>query len=144
GRGGRMKIETDQVEILGGIRHGKTLGSPICLQIRNLDFQTWESVMSVWPVAEEIAGKKEVYRPRPGHADLAGGLKYGEHDMRNILERASARESAARTAAGCICRQLLELFGIEIASHVLSVGSARSDNPDPTWEDLRRIQDSEL
>lgn len=141
GRGGRMKIENDEVEITGGIRFGKTIGSPIGLLIRNRDFQNWQQAMSVWEEPGE--GKKSVRRPRPGHADLPGGLKYGEHDLRNILERASARESAARTAAGSLCRQFVEKAGIAIASHVLSTGGIRSQLETPTWEQILSVQDSE-
>lgn len=141
GRGGRMKIENDEVEITGGIRFGKTIGSPIGLLIRNRDFQNWQQAMSVWEEPGE--GKKSVRRPRPGHADLPGGLKYGEYDLRNILERASARESAARTAAGSLCRQFVEKAGIAIASHVLSTGGIRSQLETPTWEQILSVQDSE-
>lgn len=141
GRGGRMKIETDDVEITAGVRFGKTLGSPIALVVRNRDFQNWKSSMSVWDPGTDQG--KSVHRPRPGHADLPGGLKYNEKDLRNILERASARETVARTAAGSIARQLLDQVGIEIASHVLSIGSVRSAIADPTWEEIARVQDSE-
>jgi len=124
GRGGRMDIETDRVEFLGGVRFGVTLGSPVSMEIRNLDFENWSEAMS--PEGEypgsEIA--RSVTRPRPGHADLAGALKYGTHDARNILERASARETAARTAAGALGRLLLNEAGIRITSHTVAVGEA--------------------
>jgi chorismate synthase len=141
GRGGRMKIETDEVEITGGIRSGKTIGSPITIVVRNRDFQNWQTVMSIWEKADE--SKREVHRPRPGHADLAGGQKYGEHDLRNILERASARETVVRVAAGAICKQLLGNIGINIASHVLAIGPVESQTKDATWEQILRVQDSE-
>lgn len=141
GRGGRMKIESDEVQITGGLRFGKTIGSPITLVIPNRDFQNWQSPMNVWEGPME--SKREVHRPRPGHADLPGGLKHGEHDLRNILERASARETVARVAAGSICRQLLEIFSIQIASHVLSVGMVESANQNVSWEKILLVQDSE-
>src|SRR5437868_5898144 len=113
GRGGRMKIEQDQIEILSGVRHGLSLGSPLALMIENKDWANWNEVMAT--DAREIPAEKSrrVKRPRPGHADLAGGLKYDAHDLRNVLERASARETAARVACGAIAKQLLANFGIE-------------------------------
>ncbi len=121
GRGGRMKIEKDEIEILSGIRFGKTLGSPIAFQIRNLDFVNWERKMAV-----EGAPPKD-YKPitlaRPGHADLAGVQKFGHDDIRNVIERSSARETAARTAAGAICKELLRPFGVSWLSHVTNLGS---------------------
>ena len=141
GRGGRMKIETDEVEITGGIRFGKTIGSPITIVVRNRDFQNWQESMAVWDIPPEP--KKAVHRPRPGHTDLPGGQKFGEHDLRNILERASARETVARVAAGSLCRQLLEIAGIQIASHVVSVGRVGTPLKSPTWDEIQRIQDSE-
>jgi chorismate synthase len=142
GRGARMKIENDQVEITAGLRFGKTLGSPISLMVRNRDFQNWEEIMNVWQ--EPSQAKRAVHRPRPGHADLAGGLKYGEQDLRNILERASARESAARTAAGALCAQLLEHAGIQIASHVTRIGSVSLSERNIAWEKIQSVQDSDL
>jgi chorismate synthase len=124
GRGGRMKIERDAVEILGGVRFGETLGSPVAMVIRNRDFANWTEVMD--PTGERpsaVAGRR-VTRPRPGHADLAGSLKYGTHDARDILERASARETAARVAAGALARSFLLQSGIEVTSHTVSVGRA--------------------
>ena len=117
GRGGRMKIESDSAEILSGIRHGKTLGSPIALMIENKDFVHWQDVMSTTPLTSELKNDRSVKRPRPGHADLAGGQKFGARDLRNVLERASARETTARVAAGALAKQLLLQFGIEVASH---------------------------
>lgn len=119
GRGGRMKIETDTVEILSGVRGGVTLGSPVTLLVRNRDFENWSHIMGTAQSTEE----RGVYVPRPGHADLTGALKYAHRDMRNVLERASARETAIRTAVGGVCEALLEALGIHLISHVLSIGS---------------------
>lgn len=119
GRGERMKIESDHAEILSGVRHGKTTGSPISIFIENKDWKNWQEIMAVEPVKVNI---KRVTRPRPGHADLAGVLKYGHDDIRNILERSSARETAMRVAIGALARRLLEEFNIIIGSYVLSIG----------------------
>jgi chorismate synthase len=124
GRGERMKIERDQIEILSGIRHGKTLGSPVCFLIRNKDWVKWQSSMNEAPIYEGT-NTNAVVRARPGHADLPGILKYQTRDIRNVLERASARETASRVAMGSFCRILLMRFGIQIGSHVLSVGTER-------------------
>ena len=124
GRGGRMKIESDQVEFLGGVRFGRTLGSPVSLLIRNKDFANWTEPMAVEGPHPGPERAIAVTRPRPGHADLAGSLKYGTHDARDILERSSARETAARTAAGALARSLLRAVGIEVTSHTVSVGNA--------------------
>ncbi len=121
GRGGRMKIETDKVEILTGVRHGKTIGSPISLVIWNRDFENWGEKMAVEPVKTEI---EKVLIPRPGHADLVGKYKYQYDDIRNVIERASARETAMRVALSSIARRLLGELGIRIGSHVFSIGSA--------------------
>ena len=132
GRGRRMAIEQDRAEILSGVRRGETLGSPITLQIKNRDWSNWLHTMSVEANPDESLGgarRAPVTRPRPGHADLAGGLKYDRQDLRDILERASARETAARVAAGGVARALLRRIGIEIASHVFLIGGARIDNP---------------
>jgi chorismate synthase len=118
GRGGRMKIEKDAVRILSGVRHGKTLGSPITLQIENLDWVNWEERMNAAPVETPI---EPVTRVRPGHADFTGAIKYGHSDVRNAIERSSSRETASRVAVGGLCRQFLALFGISVHSHVLSV-----------------------
>src|SRR3954452_19617041 len=134
GRGGRMKIETDTVEILSGIRHGQTLGSPIALTIANDDYVHWEDVMSATPIDEEPKNPRTVTRPRPGHADLAGGQKYGARDLRDILERASARETAARVACGAIAKQLLAAFSIEVRSHVVQLGGSPEAPLEKTWE----------
>jgi len=119
GRGGRMKIEKDKVEILSGVRFGFTLGSPITLMIRNKDWENWTDIMAV---EGEPINKREITNPRPGHADLVGGIKYGFTDLRNVLERASARETASRVAVGSVCKQLLEDIGIKIGSYVVSIG----------------------
>lgn len=124
GRGGRMKIERDRVEILAGVRHGETLGSPVSFLITNRDWENWTTAMSAEGAAEG-ADRREITRPRPGHADLPGVLKYRRSDVRDILERASARETAARVAGGALARLLLRRYGIRIGSHVLAVGSER-------------------
>ena len=122
GRGGRMKIETDSLELLSGVRHGRTLGSPVTLQIRNHDFENWRDVMSPAPQPPEARKRRALKHPRPGHADLAGAIKYLTDDLRNVLERASARETAARVAGGALARALLRASGVEIRSHVLRIG----------------------
>jgi chorismate synthase len=124
GRGGRMAIENDTVEITSGIRHGATLGSPISFVIKNKDWDNWQIAMAI-DSASEAADRRPVSRPRPGHADLAGAIKYQTHDVRDILERASARETAARVAGGAFCRIFLEYFGIKIGSHVIAIGAER-------------------
>ena len=125
GRGGRMQIEKDKVKILSGIRQGKTLGSPIALLIPNLDWGNWDKVMAVEKRDEEIPS---LTHPRPGHADLAGGIKYGFYDLRNVLERASARETAARVAAGAVCRKVLEEFDIYLYSRVIRIGREKDES----------------
>jgi len=127
GRGGRMKIERDAVEVRGGIRHGRTLGSPVALLVANRDYANWEERMSPWPVATEV---EESHLPRPGHADLAGSLKYGHRDVRNVLERASARETAARVAAGALAKELLRALGVSVHSHVLRIAAVEAPPPD--------------
>ena len=130
GRGRRMAIEADQVQILSGVRRGLTLGSPLAILVPNRDWPNWEHTMAVEAAPDPAAGgarRASVTRPRPGHADLAGALKYGFDDLRDVLERASARETAARVAAGTVARLLLERFGVAIAAHVTSVGGARLD-----------------
>lgn len=123
GRGGRMQIERDTAEILSGVRGGYTLGSPIALKIENKDWENWQEIMG----AEEAAAKRVVTCPRPGHADLTGGMKYNHRDLRNVLERASARETAARVAAGALVRQLLDAFGVQFLTHVASIGPVRDN-----------------
>jgi chorismate synthase len=141
GRGGRMKIEKDRVEILSGVRHGMTLGSPLALMIENKDWANWDEVMAVEP--KELAPEKSrlVKRPRPGHADLAGGLKYDARDLRNVLERASARETAARVACGAIAKQLLEQFGIAVRSHVIQLGGIPEQPLELTFDQVSSIPD---
>jgi chorismate synthase len=134
GRGDRMKIEQDRAEILSGVRHGLTMGSPISLLIWNRDWENWKDVMIVSPTSKSV---EPVTRLRPGHADLPGVMKYAQDDVRNILERASARETAARVAVGAVARRLLEEFGIAIHSHTVSIGgvSAKGEKPDKIdWE----------
>ncbi|MGI9098136.1 MAG: chorismate synthase [Solirubrobacteraceae bacterium] len=123
GRGGRMKIERDRAEVTSGVRHGVTLGSPIALLIANRDYANWEERMNPWPVAAEIP---EVHLPRPGHADLVGTQKYNLSDVRNVLERASARETAARVAGGALARTFLRALGVEIRSHIVQIGSVHA------------------
>jgi chorismate synthase len=135
GRGGRMKIETDTAEIVAGVRHSHTIGAPIAILIRNRDWQNWTEALPVEDAAGGEDKKKPVTRPRPGHADLAGGIKYNFHDARYILERASARETAARVAVGAMAKALLGEFGIEILSHVIAVGSVRLERP-AGWDEL--------
>ena len=120
GRGGRMKIEKDRVKILSGLRFGYTLGSPITLMIENKDWENWTDIMAI---EGEPVEKREITNPRPGHADLVGGIKYGFEDLRNVLERASARETTTRVAVGAVCKQLLEDIGIKIGSYVISIGN---------------------
>ncbi len=143
GRGGRMKIEKDSVKIYTGVRWGRTLGSPIGLMIRNKDWENWRDKMSPDPMFLNSADA--VTRPRPGHADLAGALKYNTTDIRNILERSSARETAMRVAVGSVAKRLLDEFGIEIISQVLSIGNVYSKVPKISIQELKkRVEASEL
>ncbi len=129
GRGGRMKIEQDTAEPTAGVRHGHTLGSPVALSVVNRDYANWEERMSPWPVA---AALEEVHLPRPGHADLAGVTKYGFSDVRDVLERASARETAARVAGGALCKAFLRALDVEVVSHVRQIGAVFApDYPEP-------------
>jgi chorismate synthase len=140
GRGGRMKIESDRAIVTSGLRHGRTLGSPVALRVENRDYANWEERMSPWPVEAEVA---EVHLPRPGHADLAGVQKFGFSDVRNVLERASARETAARVACGALAKTFMRRLGVEVHSHVLSVGGVEAlerDSLVPT--DFARVDDS--
>jgi chorismate synthase len=123
GRGGRMKIERDAAEVTSGVRHGRTLGGPIALSVRNRDYANWEERMNPWPVEAAVP---EVHLPRPGHADLAGVQKYGFTDVRNVLERASARETAARVAGGALAKAFLRALGVEVVSHVTQIGSVQA------------------
>jgi chorismate synthase len=142
GRGGRMKIEKDEARFTGGLRGGETLGGPIAFEIANRDHGVWEKVMGPLEVDVEAAGKRKLTSPRPGHADLAGGLKYGRRDLRDILERASARESAARVAAGALCRQLLLALGIRVKSGVLSIGDVAAPDGPRAYEDLEKVDET--
>jgi len=140
GRGGRMKIERDAVEIRSGVRHGLTLGSPIAVLVANRDYPNWDQRMNPWPVDAEA---EEVHTPRPGHADLAGLLKFGHTDVRNVLERASARETAARVAAGALAKAFLAALGVSVHSHVLQIGSVRAPQRDELGlNDLAGVDDS--
>jgi chorismate synthase len=126
GRGGRMKIERDSAQVTAGVRHGRTLGGPIALQVQNRDFANWEERMNPWPVDAEVP---EVHLPRPGHADLVGTWKYRTSDVRNILERASARETAARVAGGALAKAFLRAVGVEVRSHVVQIGTVHAPAP---------------
>jgi chorismate synthase len=140
GRGGRMKIERDRVQVTGGVRHGRTLGGPIALQVINRDYANWEDRMSPWPVDGDVA---EVHLPRPGHADLVGTQKYGLTDVRDILERASARETAARVAGGAVAKAFLAALGVEVLSHVVQITGVlapRRDDLQP--DDFAAVDDS--
>jgi chorismate synthase len=137
GRGGRMKIERDRVHLTSGVRWGRTLGSPLTLTIPNLDWENWKATMSVAPPEPGTAAKL-VTRPRPGHADLAGAMKYGHKDIRNVLERSSARETTARVAVAGVAKKLLSEFGIEILSHVTEIGGVRAGELDLPWSEIRR------
>jgi chorismate synthase len=137
GRGGRMQIERDQVHISSGVRWGVTLGSPITLTIQNRDWENWKQTMSVGPPASG-APPKAVTRPRPGHADLAGAMKYGHRDIRNVIERSSARETTARVAVAGVAKRLLGEFGITVLSHVVEIGGVRVGPLELPWEEIRR------
>src|SRR5258706_583651 len=138
GRGGRQKIEKDRADIFAGGRQGQTIGAPIALRIENRDWANWEKILAVEAYPEDDSTAKKLLAPRPGHADLAGSQKFDFHDARFILERASARETAARVAAGAIAKLLLREFSIEIASHTVQVGRVRLDRP-PSWDQIREI-----
>ena len=140
GRGGRMRIESDTAHILSGVRHGKTIGAPIAIEIENRDWKNWTEVLPVG--AGDPSKHKAVASPRPGHADLAGALKYDFPDARYVLERASARESTARVAAGAFAKLLLKVLNIEVASHVIRVGRAELER-DATWEEIAALRDKE-
>src|SRR5437868_5901226 len=140
GRGGRMKIERDQAEVTGGVRHGRTLGGPVALWVVNRDFANWEERMNPWPVEAEI---QEVHLPRPGHADLVGTQKYGLTDVRDILERASARETAARVAGGAVAKAFLGALGVEVYSHVIQITSVQAPRRDDlTPSDFEHVDES--
>ena len=139
GRGGRQKIEKDHADIFAGVRHGKTIGAPVALRIENRDWANWEKILPV-EASEDDPGTKKLIAPRPGHADLAGSQKFNYHDARYILERASARETAARVAAGAFAKLLLRELGTEIASHTVQVGHVKLDRA-AKWEEIRGISD---
>jgi chorismate synthase len=127
GRGGRMKIESDRAVVTSGVRHGRTLGSPVALRVENRDYANWEERMNPWPVEATV---DEVHLPRPGHADLAGVQKFGHTDVRNVLERASARETAARVASGALAKAFLRRLGVEVLSHVVTIGGVDAPSLD--------------
>jgi chorismate synthase len=139
GRGPRMQMEMDQIEILGGVRGGLTLGSPIAFQIKNKDYENWQEYMDPW---KPIQPGRAVYHPRPGHADLPGAIKYGFKDIRNVLERSSARETAVRVAVGSIGKQLLQQFGIRAVSHVTAIGQAQLEKKGLDFEALIKADES--
>ena len=140
GRGGRMKIERDAAEVRSGVRHGKTLGGPVAILVANRDYPNWEERMNPWPVDAEV---EESHLPRPGHADLAGLHKYGFTDVRNVLERASARETAARVAAGALAKEFLRALGVEIRSHVLQIASVVAESErELALEDFEGVDES--
>ncbi|HEY1286376.1 MAG TPA: chorismate synthase [Solirubrobacterales bacterium] len=139
GRGGRMKIESDSVEIRSGVRHGRTLGSPVAVLVANRDYANWEERMSPWPVDADV---EEVHLPRPGHADLVGAQKYGHSDIRNVLERASARETAARVASGSLARGFLSALGVSVHSHVTQIATVRAaERPELGPDDFARVDE---
>lgn len=142
GRGGRSAIETDMVEILSGIRHGKTIGSPIAVMVRNSDFTNWEETMSTEKLTADSCQLSTVTTPRPGHADFAGVQKYGFSDIRNILERASARETVMRVAVGSMCKILLAEFGIAIASHTIQIGNQQLPT-NPSFTDIKNVSETD-
>ena len=139
GRGGRMKIERDRAEILSGVRHGLTLGSPVALLVENKDWANWQDVMAAEPRELDEEKARRLKRPRPGHADLAGGLKFGARDLRDVLERASARETAARVAAGALAKLLLAEFGVEVRSHVAQLGGHPAAPLELTWDEIAAV-----
>ncbi|MDA0140515.1 chorismate synthase [Solirubrobacter deserti] len=141
GRGGRMKIEKDAASVTSGVRHGRTLGGPIALQVANRDYKNWEERMNPWPVENAVP---EVHLPRPGHADLAGVQKFGFTDVRNVLERASARETAARVAGGALAKEFLRALGVSVVSHVTQIGSVRAPerSDEPVLADFDAVDES--
>lgn len=140
GRGRRMQIEKDTVEITSGVRHGETLGSPVALVVKNNDWKHWTKIMGADPLLEgqEDEVKRKITRPRPGHADLNGAIKYGHRDMRNVLERSSARETTVRVAAGAVAKKLLSLVGVSLVSHVVEIGGIKANpNPELSMEEIK-------
>src|SRR5262244_2450583 len=144
GRGGRMKIETDAAQILAGVRHGETLGSPVAIMVENRDFKNWIDVMATETPQQPLERDRKVIRPRPGHADLVGGMKYDRRDLRDILERASARETTMRVAVGAFAKQLLDEFGLELASHVIRLEEISIEHPEVPWEQIRALYDDTM
>ncbi|TVP84644.1 MAG: chorismate synthase [Alkalicoccus sp.] len=145
GRGRRMQIEKDQVQILSGVRHGKTTGAPITLAVENKDWTHWTKIMGAEPISEEEAQevKRKITRPRPGHADLNGAVKYRHRDMRNVLERSSARETTVRVAVGALAQVILRQFGINMTGHVLEIGNIRADRKEfSSVEDLKKVTEA--
>ncbi|MGG2092883.1 chorismate synthase [Bacillus sp. S13(2024)] len=140
GRGRRMQIEKDQVQILSGVRHGYTIGAPITLVVENRDFTHWTKIMGAEPLTEEESKemKRQITRPRPGHADLNGAIKYGHRDMRNVLERSSARETTVRVAAGAVAKRILEELGIKVAGHVIEIGGVKAEKQ--SYDSIEELQ----
>src|SRR5713226_5510768 len=138
GRGGRQKIEKDRVEALAGIRHGQTIGAPVALRLENRDWQNWEKALPVEDTDGAEDAQRKLTAPRPGHADLAGALKFNLHDARYVLERASARETAARVAAGAMAKLLLRQFSVEVLSHVIAAGKVSLERA-ASWEEIHRV-----
>ena len=144
GRGRRMQIETDTADIVGGVRHGKTLGSPVALVVTNDDWKHWTKIMGVEPLEEGVDPndiKRQISRPRPGHADLVGGMKYGHRDLRNVLERSSARETTVRVAVGAIAKLLLAELGINVIAHVIEIGGVKADTTLATGKTVAEIRE---
>ncbi|MRG86402.1 chorismate synthase [Salinibacillus xinjiangensis] len=142
GRGRRMQIEKDLVEIKGGVRHGYTLGSPISLVIENDDFKHWRNIMGEHPIDEDEEVKRQITRPRPGHADLNGAMKYGHRDMRNVLERSSARETAARVAAGAVAKKILHELGIHIVGYVKEIAGIRAQDVEMSLKEKQEVSEA--
>lgn len=142
GRGRRMQIEQDRAQVVGGVRHGRTTGAPVALVIENKDWTHWQKVMNIEPTEDDDEARRRLNRPRPGHADLAGGLKYNHRDLRNVLERSSARETAARVAVGAVAMQLLAEFDIKVAGQVLRIGEIEAKRTDMPIDDLIRITEA--
>src|SRR5204863_10027531 len=142
GRGRRMQIESDHVELLSGVRAGETLGSPIAMLIQNRDWKNWQEIMDPAPREGDPERKRQVTRPRPGHVDLSGMLKYDRDDARDVLERASARETTARVAAGAICRRFLREFGITLGSHIVHLGGVDARRPEKMPVDVNKAADA--
>ena len=142
GRGRRMQIEKDTAKIVGGVRHGYTTGAPVALVVENNDWKHWQKIMNIEPIEGTDEEKRRVHRPRPGHADLNGGLKYNHKDLRNVLERSSARETAIRVAVGAVAKQLLERFGIRIAGHVIRIGEIEAPPHNLPLDELARVTEA--